>query len=424
MTSRGYALDVTIQGKDLINRALRQAGATVQRTAQTMNRSLETSERRLESVGRAAQNAANRMRQNLAGGMERSAAAARNFGASMSRVGTSLTTGVTLPLAAVGLAFAKFNDVATSLQAEAQFRRQAEGIGASFESMMASIRAATAGTVDDTTLQQNSVRAMAIGVGRDVGQMSKLWAIARINARELGTTTEQAFQQMSQSIAQGSADALNSQGFALRSDQIFRQYAETAGVVAAELDQETRSQLVLNAVLAQAEDKLRGVDLAAVDEAESLRQVQAELSNTTDNLLRNLLPALESTIRAFNSLPGPIKTGILLMFGLALAAGPVAAGLGAIIQGAGLTVKGLTFLASAQGRAAIASRILAVSLRGVLVASGIGILIVALSLLLMNWEWTWNTIKTVTGVVFGFLNPNPPKDRDGRGEDTGRGERK
>ena len=36
-------------------------------------------------------------------------------------------------------------------------------------------------------------------------------------------------------------------------------------------------------------------------------------------------------------------------------------------------------------------------------ASGIGILIVALSLLMMNWEWTWNTIKTVTGAVFGFL---------------------
>ena len=207
----------------------------------------------------------------------------------------------------MGLAFSKFNDIATSLQAEAQFRRQAEGIGASADRMMASIRAATAGTVDDTTLQQNSVRAMALGVGKDMQQIATLWAIARVNARDMGTTTEQAFQQMSQSIAQGSADALNSQGFALRSEQIFRQYAETAGVVAAELDQQTRSQLVLNAVLAQAEDKLRGVDLAAVDEAESLRQVQAELSNTTDNLLRNLLPALESTIRAFNSLPGPMK---------------------------------------------------------------------------------------------------------------------
>ena len=127
--------------------------------------------------------------------------------------------------------------------------------------MMASIRTATAGIVDDTTLQQHSTRAMAIGVGQDVEQISRLWAIARINARELGTTTEQAFMQMSQSIAQGSADALNSQGFALRSEQIFRDYAESVGLVAAELDQETRKQLVLNAVLEQADQKLQGVKL-------------------------------------------------------------------------------------------------------------------------------------------------------------------
>ena len=403
MTSRAYGLDVTIEGKDLITRVLRAAGSTVQRTAQTMNRSLETSERRLESVGRAAQNAANRMRQNLAGGMQRGADAARNFGASMSRVGTSLTTGVTLPLAAVGLAFAKFNEVASSLQAEAQFARSAERIGLSADRMMASIRAATGGIVDDTTIQQRTTRAMALGVGKDMEQISRLWAIARVNARELGGTTEDAFNSMVQTIAQGSADALNSQGFALRSDQIFRQYAESAGVVAAELDQQTRSQLVLQAVLEQGSRKLEGVNLATLDEAESLRQMQAELSNTTDTLLRNLLPVLQTTLGVFNALPGPVKTTVIAMLGLALLAGPLASGLGAIVQGAGLAVKGLLFLASAQTRAAITSRILAISLRGVLIASGIGLLIVALTLLLTNWEWTWNTIKTVTGAVVEFV---------------------
>ena len=409
MTSRAYGLDVTIEGKDLITRVLRQAGATVQRTSQTMNRSLESSERRLESVGRAARNAANRMRQNLAGGMQRGADAARNFGASMSRVGTSLTTGVTLPLAAVGLAFAKFNEVASSVQAEAQFVRSAERIGLSADRMMASIRAATGGIVDDTTIQQRTTRAMALGVGKDMEQISRLWAIARVNARELGGTTEDAFNSMVQTIAQGSADALNSQGFALRSDQIFRQYAESAGVVAAELDQQTRSQLVLQAVLEQGSRKLEGVNLATLDEAESLRQMQAELSNTTDTLLRNLLPVLQTTLGLFNSLPGPIKTGTILMLGLALAAGPLASGLGAILQGAGLAAKGLTLLATAQGRATITSRILAVSLRGVLIASGIGLLIVALTLLLTNWEWTWNTIKTATSAVVEFVKTHLDK---------------
>ena len=64
-----------------------------------------------------------------------------------------MTTG---PLAAAGLAFAKFNGVAVSLQAEAQFRRTAEGIGLSAERMMTGVRSATGGIVDDTTLQQQT----------------------------------------------------------------------------------------------------------------------------------------------------------------------------------------------------------------------------------------------------------------------------
>lgn len=239
----------------------------------------------------------------------------------MSRAGQSLTTGVTIPLAALGLAFAKFNDVASSLQAEAQFRRSAEGIGQSADRMMASIRAATGGIVDDTTTQQNSTRAMALGVGKDMEQITRLWAIARVSARELGGTTEEQFQRMSQAIAQGSADTLIQQGFTLRSEQIFQQYAESVGKTTAELDQQTRSQLVLNAVLEQGSQKLAEVDLATLDEAESLRRMQAELSNTTDNLLRNLLPALQTTLGMFNSMPGPVKTAMLAMLVLARSGG-------------------------------------------------------------------------------------------------------
>ena len=86
--------------------------------------------------------------------------------------------------------------------------------------------------------------------------------------------------------------------------------------------------------------------------------MQAELSNTTDNLLRTLIPALETMLGAFNALPGPMKTSIILFLGLALAAGPVASGLGAMVQGAGLAVQGLQALAKSQRVAAITSRLL------------------------------------------------------------------
>ena len=169
---------------------------------------------------------------------------------------------------------------------------------------------------------------------------------------------------MSQAIAQGSADTLIQQGFTIRSEQLFSQYAESIGTTSAELDQNTRSQIVLNTVLEEGAQKLAEADLAILTEAERLQQMQAELSNTTDNLLRTMILALETMLGAFNALPGPMKTGTILMLGLALAAGPVASGLGALVQGAGLAVQGLTALAKSQRLAAITSRLLAVSLRG------------------------------------------------------------
>ena len=409
MTSRQYGLEIPIEGRDEISKALQQAQSLVQRATQQLNRDLESTEQQVEDTGRAAETAGQRIRRSLTEGMDSAGQAMRSAGRSMSQAGQSLTTGVTIPLAAAGLAFAKFNDVATSLQVEGQFRRTAENVGLDAGRMMTAVRNATAGIVDDTALQAATTRSLALGVGQDVGQMTTLWQLARLQSRELGGTVEEQFQRMSQAIAQGSADTLIQQGFTIRSEQLFSQYAESIGTTSAELDQNTRSQIVLNTVLEEGAQKLAEADLAILTEAESLKQMQAELSNTTDNLLRNLLPALEATLGAFNALPGPLKTVAILMLGLALAAGPVASGLGAIVQGVGIAVQGLTALAKSQRVAAVTSRLLAVSLRGVLIASGIGILIVVLGLLLANWETTWSVIQTVTGTVVGFVSRNLDK---------------
>ena len=406
MTSSRFALEVPIEGRDEISKALQNAQRLVQQATQALNRDLASTEREVEEVGRAAETAGQRIRRHLTDSMKNAGQSMRNAGRSMSQAGQSLTTGVTIPLAAAGLAFAKFNDVATSLQVEGQFRRTADNVGLSADRMMTAIREATGGIIDDTALQAVTTRSLALGVGKDLGQITTLWQLARLQARELGGAVDESFQRMTQAIAQGSAETLISSGFTIRSEQLFADYAATMGITTAEIDQATRSQIVLNAVLEEGAGKLAEADLATLNEAERLQQMQAELSNTTDNLLRTLIPALETMLGAFNALPGPMKTGIILMLGLALAAGPVASGLGAIVQGAGLAVQGIQALAKSQRVAAITSRLLAVSLRGVLIASGIGILIVVLGLLLANWETTWGVIQTVSEAVFGFLSRN------------------
>ena len=403
MTSRKYALEIPIEGKDEISRALQQAQRQVQQASRSMDRDLQNVEQSIGEAGRAAEQAGQKIERSLSRGMQRAGQSMRTAGRAISQTGQSMTMGLTIPLAAAGLAFAKFNDVASSLQAEGQFRRSAERIGASADQMMTAIRAATGGIVDDTTLQQETTKAMALGVGKDITQVSTLWALARVQARELGGTAEQAFQRMAQAIAQGSAETLNSQGFTLRSEQIFREYAESIGTTGAELDQATRSQLVLNAVLEQGSQKLSQMDLATLDEAESLQKMTAELSNTTDSLLRNLLPVMQQVLGVFNAMPGPMKTATLALLGLGLAAGPVASAIGILTSGMGLAVKGLAALSKANIVAAVTSRVLAAGLRGVLVASGIGILIVAIGLLLVHWEFVWDGIKRITSYAVDFV---------------------
>ena len=409
MTSRQFALEIPIQGKDEISKALLNAQRQVQRASQGINRDLASTEREIEEVGRAAQSAGRQVQRSLVQGMKNAGQSMQAAGRSISQAGQSLTTGVTIPLAAAGLAFAKFNDIASSLQVEGQFRRTADNVGLDANRMMTAIRDATGGIIDDTALQAATTRSLALGVGRDMGQISALWQLARLQSRELGGTVDESFQRMTQAIAQGSAETLISSGFTIRSEQLFADYASTVGITTAEIDQNTRAQLVLNAVLEEGARKLAEADLATLNEAESLQRMQAELSNTTDNLLRNLIPALEAVLGGFNALPGPIKTGTILMLGLALAAGPVASSVGAIVQGAGLAVRGLTALAKAQQVATITSRVLAISLRGVLVASGIGILIVVLGLLLVHWEQVWGAIKTVTGIAIPFITRHAEK---------------
>ena len=403
MTSRQYALEIPIEGKDEISRALKQAQRLVQDATRSIDRDLENVERAIGDTGRAAEQAGQKIQRSLSQGMQRAGQSMRNAGRNISQAGQSLTMGLTIPLAAAGLAFAKFNDVASSLQAEGQFRQTAERIGISADQMMVAIRNATGGIVDDTTLQAETTKAMALGVGKDMQQVATLWQLARVQARELGGTAEQAFQRMALAISQGSAETLNSQGFTLRSEQIFRDYAESIGTTGWELDQATRSQLVLNAVLEQGREKLSQMDLATLDEAEKLQKMRAELSNTTDSLLRNLLPAMQQVLGVFNAMPGPLKTGTLLLLGFGLAAGPVASAFGILTSGLGLATTAIGHLMNAQKRAILVNRLMSVSLRGVLIASGIGLAIVAITLLYQHWEFVWNGIKRITSLAVEFV---------------------
>ena len=81
----------------------------------------------------------------------------------------------------------------------------------------------------------------------------------------------------------------------------------------------------------------------------------------------------------------------------------MASGIGALAQGVGLAVKGLGLLAKSNIVAAASARVLGMSIRGALIASGIGLLIVAVGLLAAAWAGNWGGIREKTAAAVDFL---------------------
>lgn len=69
MTSRQFALEIPIEGKDLISRALQQAQRLVQGATQAVNRILASTERSMDQAGRSAERLGSRIRQSVVRGM-------------------------------------------------------------------------------------------------------------------------------------------------------------------------------------------------------------------------------------------------------------------------------------------------------------------------------------------------------------------
>ena len=69
MTSRQYALEIPIEGKDEISRALKQAQRLVQDATRSIDRDLENVERAIGDTGRAAEQAGQKIQRSLSQGM-------------------------------------------------------------------------------------------------------------------------------------------------------------------------------------------------------------------------------------------------------------------------------------------------------------------------------------------------------------------
>lgn len=200
---------------------------------------------------------------------------AQNVGAS---IGGSL--GGTLAGGAAALAIGALIDTgielskvgAQAIRVDDGFRNLMMSIGSTSEEALGKLRAASLGTIDDVNLMLSANRAVMLGVGSSAEELSRLLSAAAARGRNLGVSTQQAFNDIVVGIGRMSPLILDNLGIFTGGEKAFEAYAQTIGKTAKELSEAEKKQFLINKVLADA------TPLAA-DAATSFEAMAAKMDN-------------------------------------------------------------------------------------------------------------------------------------------------
>lgn len=354
------------------------------------------------------------------------------IGASMQAVGDRMTTHITLPLIAAGTAAVKFaSDLAETRNKTAvifgdmtdQVMEMGKGadLAMGMSERAALDYASTYGSIlKNMNLGQEAVTEMSIaltGLTSDYASFHNL-------------KPEEAFEKIKAGLV-GSSEPLISLGKDLRITAV-EAYAAANGIgtVGKEL---TTSEMALaryGSLLAQSTDELGDFGRTADGLANSTRTVKALFENTLASFGESLLPVATELMRAlipildwFNSLPAPVKTGIVYMLMFVAALGPLLSGVGRILQGGKaiqgvLGAKGVTGLfaklgpmitGAGGGLASFGSAIVAAAGPALALGAAIALLILTIKYL---GPQAWQTVQMIVAIIGEFVKRGVAKIKE------------
>lgn len=135
------------------------------------------------------------------------------------------------------------------------FEQLATKSGQSGAVLLAALRSASGGEIDDLNLKLAANRANLLGVADSADEFARLMAIARSRAQAMGTTTSDAFNDLVTGLGRGSPLILDNLGITVKLGEANEAYAKTLGKTAAQLTDTEKKQALINAVLAQSADQ-------------------------------------------------------------------------------------------------------------------------------------------------------------------------
>jgi hypothetical protein len=171
------------------------------------------------------------------------------------------------------------------------FASYAQKFGVDAKQAFDSVNNAASGLVDDEAVVQISNRAMSLGV--PIEKLAKLMEIARAKARDMGITTEDAFESIVIGVGREAPRILYQVGLHVKLTEALKDYAKSLNKTVPELTEVEHSQAFLNATIAAGSEALSRHNLQIKTQVEELQAMAVAIQDTR-LMVGNVLLRLEA----------------------------------------------------------------------------------------------------------------------------------
>jgi len=206
----------------------------------------------------------------------------------MALIGTATFTAISLGAKNAIDSASEFQGISTD------FSRMTDQIGIDGDKLIDKLNEVSMGTVSNTDLMLSTNKAMALGVGNNIDDITKLMEIARLKGRALGLDTTQAFNDIVTGIGRGSPLILDNLGIIIKQEAAQEAYAKQLGKTVDEMTDAEKSQSIFNAVMESGTKDLELAGELSLSFGEKMQQISKETADASVSLGESLLPVIET----------------------------------------------------------------------------------------------------------------------------------
>ena len=187
----------------------------------------------------------------------------------------AITAAITASIMALRKAWDLMEMGAKAQQIEESFKRMAESVGINSREMKRALMEASNETVNFSNVADKASALMAQGLNMD--QVTALMRQARVEARIFGTTTEEAFQNISSAVTGGLVTTLRrSYGLQLSLKDATEEYAKATGKTTEEVQKYHMAQALANHILERSKSHLEAVNLELMTSYEKVQMLKSK----------------------------------------------------------------------------------------------------------------------------------------------------